>query len=139
MQVQTKPTFHDFPNTPVNFNIINDGDVVVVTPDQLVPFKHSKAGKRKRNTQRENEILVSMKREGLRDPLKVWIGTSVPSLQILGGSGRWEKAQKLGIPCPFKIHICSEAVANRLHLVDNTQREDLSFIVKAGRLVSTVI
>lgn len=131
MQVQTKPTFYDFTNTPVDFNIIKDGDVVVVTPDQLVPFKHSNARKRKRNTQRENEILESMKREGIRDPLKVWIETSVPSLQILGGFGRWEKAQKLGIPCPCKIHICSEADASRLHLVDNTQREDLSFIDEA--------
>jgi ParB-like chromosome segregation protein Spo0J len=114
---------------------------IVVSPSQLVGFKHGNVRRKKRNQQKEAEILESMKIDGIRDQVKVWIEDGTDYLQILGGYGRVEKALKLGIEVPCKVFRVAEVDALRIHLQDNTQREDLSFVeeVDAAKQIYTHI
>ena len=82
-----------------------------------------------------------MKIDGIRDQVKVWIEDGTDYLQILGGYGRVEKALKLGIEVPCKVFRVAEVDALRIHLQDNTQREDLSFVeeVDAAKQIYTHI
>lgn len=123
----------DVANIPHNANI-------VVSHEQLSEFKYKNFRKRPRNATKESEIIESIKKDGIRDQLKVWIEEGTNILQVLGGYGRWEKAATLNIPLPCKVFRISEADAMRIHLQDNTQREDLTFVeeVEAAKTIYTL-
>ena len=124
---------NDISNIPHGANII-------VSPSKVSEFKHKNVRQRPRNKAKDDEIIQSMKKDGIRDQLKVWIEDGTDYLQLLGGYGRLEKAILLNIDVPCKVYRISEADAMRIHLQDNTQREDLSFIeeVNAAKTIYTL-
>jgi PRTRC genetic system ParB family protein len=111
-----------------SFKDLEHGANIIVSHDQLSEFKHKNSRKKKRTPSKESEIIESMKRDGIRDQVKVWIEEGTNKLQVLGGYGRWQKAKLLNIPIPCKVFRVPEKDAMRIHLQDNTQREDLTFI-----------
>ena len=81
---------------------IPHGANIIVSPSKVSEFKHKNVRQRPRNKAKDDEIIQSMKKDGIRDQLKVWIEDGTDYLQLLGGYGRLEKAILLNLSL---IHI----------------------------------
>lgn len=105
------------------------GDLVYYDPDDLVPAPDVNP-RRRHDPEKHRQLVASLRRQGMRQPIAVWVQPSFPHW-IVVGERRWRGAKEAGIRVPAVPGEYTLAEAIEVALIENLQRDDMTPIEEA--------